>query len=188
MSIPVTVQLFSGEILTFHLFPLCQIEMLCLEIAKLLHIERPQIILFDEDEEVNYNNLVESGITYRALINELIIQMTFERTIRLHHDYQELPKKAILEVKNVGHDAYRYMYNELLYVCGSDFDFEDETEIKNEEKFKETLKKYEIDEIDNDSFDFRDLDENLKIGLINAYFKECLTISLNIERYVFLDN
>lgn len=186
MSIPVNIQLLSGKVLTFQVFPLCKLENLCLEIMKILNIERSQIILFKEEDEVNYNDLVESEVIYRLLINELVVQMNFDRTIRLIHNYQELPKKALLEV-SLEENSYRYMYNELLYVSNisDNFEFDDDyfEKTKNEEKLKKIFEKYEIDL--EDSFDFRNLDEKLKIALINAYLYECLCISLKIEKYIF---
>lgn len=176
---PVYLQLLSGEVISFE-------NNIISNLSVFLNVEPCRIICFDE----NFNETKDFSIgkTYKVFVNDSIVKMSFRRTIRLEHEYENLPKETILEIDNMGEEAYRYMYNEILYISHNFNEYDYFYEEKEEEKFEKLLEKYELIPF-KDFENFFDIDEEKKIKIITAYIRECLSISskqMSIQRYIFV--
>lgn len=155
-----------------------------------MDIELGRIIFFNDNmEKLDMDDLVISENTYHVLISDNIVRLTFDRTIRLIHDYSSLPKNFHLQIENLNWNAYHYMYNEINFICSDDFlggipfgiNLQDEDDIK--EKFRVVLEKYNLQPLEN----FLNLEENDKINIIIAYLRECYVLNINIDSYNFID-
>lgn len=118
--------------------------------------------------------------------------------MRLHHDYDNLPRKAHLHIENIDFNSYRYMYNEIEYVNRDDFMiggnafgreeylmYHEDYYGDEDEKFRRVLEEYGLEPFE-DNFDFRDLEEEDKSKLIKAYLGVCLGLNMEIESYTYL--
>ena len=179
-NMSIYLQLLSGEVISFE-------NNIISNLSEFLNVEPCRIICFDENfNETKYFSI---GKTYKVFVNDSIVKISFRRTIRLEHEYENLPKETILEIDKMGEDAYRYMYNEILYISHNFNEFNEYFyDDKDEEKFEKLLEKYELIPF-QDFEDFFDLDEEKKIKIITAYIRECLSISskqMSIQKYVFI--
>jgi hypothetical protein len=140
-------------------------------------IDLGRIVFFDENlKKVNMSDLVVNGNTYQVLVSDSVVRLYFDRTIRLCHDYNNLPGKAHLKIVNMDSNAYRYMYNEIEYAV-----YEDSVDEEySYEKFRRVLEKYDLEPF-SDNFDFRDLEEEDKNKLIKAYLKVYLGLNMEID-------
>jgi hypothetical protein len=130
----VHVELLSGKSLSFDIFEGYNFRNLRAEIYNSLTDELSIrelecIIIFDDDEHVILNNLVEEGKTYKILINQVSITFLYSekyKKIIFDHDYQYIPDKAIINVK-ISEDklekSYNSMYNELDESYKEDIEF-----------------------------------------------------------------
>lgn len=198
----VYIKLMSGEIIQFEISDeMMASELYCVENLKSEFteyienlnnennekIDLERVVFFDDNfEMLELNDKVILGNTYSAFIKDSIVTITFNRTIRLHHDYNKFPRNTVLEINIDDWNAYRYMYNELKYMCTFD-EFGDyecfDTDI--EHKFLGLLQEYNLEDFSED-FDFRELQEEIKINLIKAYMREYLTLNTNIQSYRFI--
>jgi hypothetical protein len=148
-----------------------------------------RILFFNNNfEKLGRHDLVINGSIYNVLINDLTVRVYFDRTIRLEHNYNEIPRKGLLEI-NLNSQAYRYIYKEIEYLHNNEeFHMYGRELIYNYDydptKFENVLKKYNLSLI-NDS-DFTNISEETKITLIIAYFRECLCIPMIVTGYTFL--
>lgn len=201
MSSLVYVKSISGDIIPFEipssLKGLYKVANLCSEYADYLEnvdnqdIDLGRIVFFNENlEKVNIQDFVVNGHTYRVLINDIVVRLSFDRTIRLLHDYQQLPRETHLEINSLSYDAYRYMYNEIECLVteelGDDYTiYYHYSEDDRLDKIRSVLEKYNLVPF-SDDFDFRTLEEEeVKINIIKAYLNECLRLNMNIESYNF---
>lgn len=165
-------------------------------------IDLGRIIFFDDNlERVEINDIVVPGNTYQVLVSDPLVTISFDRTIRLQHDYENLPRQSHLEIVGLNSNAYRYMYNQIEYVYREDFvidgnvfgreeynmyyDEDDEDDEDRLEKFRLALEKYNLEPLIDD-FDFDTLEEDNKINLINAYLEYCLSLRMIVESYKFM--
>lgn len=203
MSSVAYVKLMSGEIIPF---PIPELLKDVYKIANLRSeyvdyietnrldfqdIDLGRVLFFNENlEQVDMKDIVINGHTYQVLISDPLVRLSFDRTIRLKHNYQHIPRETNLEILNLNWNAYRYMYKEMEYIFTdiiiNDGDIYDEDDEDRIEKFRITLEKYDL-KMYEDDFDFRCLEEENKINLIKAYIKECLGLDMNICSYNFVN-
>lgn len=195
----VYIKLLSGEIILFEYKKYkknkddnYKIKNLQQDFAQYLNVEPAQLLFYynymplEIDTDINDDNI------YNVFINDLTVKITFDRTIRIHHEYIKMPRIAIVEIVNLTDKAYRYIYNELDYVSRGDGDFLinqyyfDNFEQSDDQLFINLLDKYNLKPFPDDQ-DFKDLDKNTKLNLISAYLFECIGIYLDIESSVFID-
>lgn len=196
------VKLMSGEIIPFHipesLKTVYKISNLRSEYVDYIEnrfsqdIDLGRVLFFNENlEQVDMKDIVINGHTYQVLISDPLVRLSFDRTIRLQHNYEHIPRETNLEIINLNWNAYRYMYKEMEYIFtdwiinGGDI-YDEESDEDRIEKFRITLEKYNL-KMYEDDFDFRFLEEENKISLINAYIKECLGLDMNICSYNFVN-
>lgn len=161
-------------------------------------IDLGRVLFFDENlERVDESDLVVNRNTYQVVVSDFVVRLSFSRTVRLHHDYYNLPRKAHLHIENIDFNAYRYMYNEIEYVNRDDFMIggnafgrdeyliHEDQDVDEDEKFRRVLEDYGLQPFE-DNFDFRDLEEEDKSKLINAYLQVCLGLNMKIESYTYL--
>lgn len=162
-------------------------------------IDLGRVLFFDENlERVDKNDLVVNGNTYQVLVSDFVVRLSFSRTVRLHHDYDNLPRKAHLHIENMDYNAYRYMYNEIEYVNRDDYMidgnafgreeylmYHEDQDGDEDEKFRRVLEEYDLEPFE-DGFDFRYLEEDDKNKLIKAYLCICLGLDMEIESYTYL--
>lgn len=193
-QINVYIKLFSGEIIPFYCNINDTLKELAFKISVELNVEIAQILFFEEYKPIkNLKINIKNEFVYNVFIKDFVVNISFDRTIRINHKYTKMPKKAILEIMNLTDKAYRYIYNELYYVSRGDGDFFlnpslftfDTTEDNEEHLFINLLKKYDIEPFPDDK-DFSDIDEKTKLNLISAYLFECVSISLDIISHVFI--
>lgn len=155
-------------------------------------IELGRIVFFDDNlERVETNDIVVPGNTYQVLVSDPVLRISFDRTIRLQHDYANLPRQAHLEIIGLNSNAYRYMYNEIEYIYREDLNdfgrdeyniyYDDEDRL---EKFRLALEKYNLRPLEDD-FDFDTLDDD-KINLIKAYLEYYLDLRIIVDSYKFI--
>lgn len=205
----VYVQMMSGEIIPFEISEamLSYYSILNLIIEYIAQkndeeeIELERVVFFDENLEIMSNDeLVVLGSTYRVFINDYLVRITFDNTVRLIHNYSSLPNKTSLEININNWKAYRYIYHELYSSCCSFYNYvidgnafgEQEYRIINgdDDGFLDMLEKYDLGELglngrDDDLYFKEELAEDTKIKLIKAYLRECLVLNIEIESYRF---
>ena len=161
-------------------------------------IDLARIVFFDDNlERVEINDIVIPGNTYQVLVSDPLLRISFDRTIRLEHDYAIVPRHAHLEIVGLNSNAYRYMYNEIEYVYREDFVIDgnafgreeyniyyNEDDEDRLEKFRLALEKYNLKPLEDD-FDFDILEEDDKINLIKAYLEYCLC-TIIVDSYKFI--
>ena len=195
----VYVKMMSGDIIPFEisesLKDIYKISNLRSEYSDYIEskedVDLGRIVFFDDNlEKVEINDIVIPGNTYQVLVSDPLLRISFDRTIRLQHDYKNLPRQAHLEIRDLNSNAYRYMYNEIEYVYREDFVI-DGNALYNMyyedrlEKFRLALEKYNLEPLEDD-FDFDTLEDNDKINLIKAYLEYCLCLIIITESYKFV--
>jgi hypothetical protein len=129
-----------------------------------------ELIFFDNNEEkLDSSKVLVSGESYNLFVNDFYVNIYFDKTIRLEHQYNQLPKKAMLGISLADKD-YNYIYNELRYNTDDD-------------KWDDLLDRYNLFEF----YDFDHLSEDVKITLIIAYLRECLCLSMIVIGYEFIE-
>lgn len=194
MNTFVYIKLLSGDTIPIDVSLPCSSRNLCDIIPKYLDdkdIEPGRISLFDtEYQKIEPDKNLVSDSTYNVFIDEYKINISFYRTIRINHIYSQIPKKAVLEIENMGDIAYRYIYNELDYICRGSLlidghYFGNEFYGENPHILSDLLNKYDLS-LFKDEQDFREINDETKINLIRAYMKECLCLDMIIDSYIFL--
>ena len=191
------IKLLSGEIIPFEYKKNkddnYKIKNLQQDFARHLKVEYAQLLFYDDCIPLELEHTIEDDSIYNVFIKDLTVKISFDRTIRIHHEYTKMPKKVFLEIVNLTDKAYRYIYNELDYVSRGDGDFlinqyYFHTEQQSDDQlFINLLDKYNL-KLFPENQDFRDIDENTKLNLISAYLFECVGIYLDIDSYVFIED
>lgn len=202
----VHVKLLSGEVIPFEYKDKdnYKIKNLQVDVASYLKVEPPQISFYYNYILVDLETLVSKDVSdvsdiydvYDVFIKDLTVKIYFDRTIRIHHEYSKMPKRAMLEIVNLTDKAYRYIYNELDYVSRGEGDFlvnqyyfardYNYNDYNDDQLLINLLSKYNLKPFPDEQ-DFRNIEESTKINLISAYLFECVSIYLDIDSYVFIN-
>jgi hypothetical protein len=196
----VHLKLLSGDILTFSIseiskkytFSNLRSEFYQLMSNQLSISELESILIFDNNEEYNYqvdlNDIVTEGKIYNVFVNQVTVRLVFDensRKVNFEHDYKQFPFDTIIQigtsVQNNYKDSYDYMYNEISQSFQQEIDFFDnDSDNFWTEKPLKTFREYINEKYDNDNY------ELILEELIGEYINKFISKHINVQEFIYL--
>lgn len=186
----VYVQLMSGDTLSFEIFEGYKFRNLRGEFYDRMSDEfsireLECIVIFDENKEVNIDELVIDDKTYRILVNNICVCLCYDdirNTIRFEHKYESFPFSSIVKITEsvTRHmdKTYKVLYEELESGYQNDIDFYNDGEDPDVyyDDTSPTFKEYSENKYGGDP-EFEDI--------VKEYINYFIKSRFNIEEFVY---